>query len=95
MIANNLKIIIKNVIMTRFIKLTNMLINPNNIHGILIKPNKYIIRIISKSLQGNSWSCGAFGLGTLSTLQDNYDMEVCENKNPIDYKIVSEWINNQ
>ena len=81
--------------MSMFIKLTNMLINSNNIHGILIQPNKYIIRIISKSIQGNSWSCGGFGLGTVSSLQDNYDMEVCETKNAIDYKIVSEWINKQ
>ena len=79
--------------MAKFIKLTGMLLNANDITKIVIKPNKYVIYICGKKFNGFMWSAGSFGLGNVST--DNDEIEVCETKNPIDYKIVSEWINHQ
>lgn len=60
--------------MARFLKLTTMLLNTNDIHKIMITPNKYVIHIVVS--------------------QHSYveKLEVCETKHPIDYKMVSEWI---
>ena len=77
--------------MPKFIKLTNFLINANDIHKIGIYPNKYIIQIIGRKLDGFNWSIGAFGLGNLSTYSE--ELEICETKHSADYKIVSDWIN--
>ena len=77
--------------MSKFIKLTNFLVNTNDIHKIIIKPNLYIIHIVSKKIDGFNWSVGAFGIGNISSY--TYEIEVCENKHLIDYKIVFEWIN--
>ena len=76
--------------MSRFLKLTNMIINTNDIHKILIYPNKYDIYIVSKKIDGFSWSCNIFGFGNISTHESQ--IQVCETKHSTDYKIVSEWI---
>jgi len=34
--------------MSKFIKLTNILFNTNDIHKIVIQPNKYLIHIVGK-----------------------------------------------
>lgn len=60
--------------MARFLKLTTMLLNTNDIHKIMINPHNYVIHIVGKQL---------------SNMQK---LEVCETKHPIDYKMVSEWI---
>ena len=72
--------------MSRFIKLTNMLINTNDIHNIHIQKTKYYIDTVSKSLNGFNF----FGCGFINTQTDR--IEVCETKHPIDYKIVTDWI---
>jgi len=77
--------------MPKFIKLTNFLLNTNDIHKIVIKPNKYHIHIVGKQISGFNWGIGGFGLGNMSSYID--EIEVCETKYPTDYKIVSEWIN--
>jgi hypothetical protein len=77
--------------MSKFIKLTNFLLNTNDIHKIVIKPNKYFIHVVTKKLDGFSWSIGAFGIGNISS--DIFEIEVCETKHSTDYKIVSDWIN--
>jgi len=77
--------------MSKFIKLTNFLLNTNDIHKIVIQPNKYYIYIIGKKIDGFNWSIGAFGLGNISSYTS--EIEVCETKHSIDYKIVSDWIN--
>jgi len=76
--------------MSKFIKLTNHLFNTNDIHKIVIHPNKYIIYIVSKKIEGFNWSIGSFGLGNISS--HTYEIEVCETKHATDYKLVTDWI---
>jgi hypothetical protein len=76
--------------MSKFIKLTNFLLNTNDIHKIVIQPNKYYIHIVSKKIDGFNWDIGSFGLGNISSYTS--EIEVCETKNPNDYKIVTGWI---
>jgi hypothetical protein len=72
--------------MVRFIKLTNMIINTNHINKIFIKPQKYYICLNNNyEIDGN-----ILGSGTINT-NDNA-IEICETKNPVDYKHVSRWI---
>jgi len=78
--------------MTKFLKLTKLILNTNDIQKINIKPNKFYIHFIGKQFSGNIVQMASFGLGSISS--DNYEIEVCETLNPDDYKIVSEWINN-
>lgn len=76
--------------MSKFIKLTNFLLNTNDIHKIVILPNKYYIHIVSKNIDGFNWGFGVFGFGNISSYTS--EIEVCETKHSIDYKIVSDWI---
>jgi hypothetical protein len=80
-------------IMSKFIKLTNLIININYIRSIVIKPNKYYINVASNNFDGSNWNISGFGMGTISSY--NYEIELCETKHSSDYKIVSDWINNQ
>ena len=76
--------------MSRFIKLTSILLNTNDIHKIVIQPNKYVINVVSKKLDGFHWIIGVIGLGNVSSYAA--DIEVCKTKHPVDYNIVSSWI---
>jgi hypothetical protein len=76
--------------MSKFLKLTNFIINTNTIHTIDIKPNKYTINIITKGISGFSWSFLGIGAGSISSYTST--IEVCKNEHSIDYKIVSDWI---
>jgi len=76
--------------MSKFIKLTNFLINTNDIHKIVIQPNKYCIHIVSKKLDGFNWGIGGFGIGYIYSYTS--EVEVCETKHSTDYKIVTDWI---
>jgi hypothetical protein len=80
-------------IMSKFIKLTNLIININYIRSIVIKPNKYYINVASNNFDGSNWNISGFGMGTISSY--HYEIELCETKHSSDYKIVSDWINNQ
>jgi hypothetical protein len=75
--------------MSKFIRFTNFVLNSNDIRKILILPNKYCICIASKKLYGSSWTIGGFGTGSISSYSE--EIEVCKTKDPIDYKIVSDW----
>jgi hypothetical protein len=70
--------------MSKFLKLTSFLLNTNDIHKIVIEPNKYFIYIATKKIYG-------FIPGFFSSYTS--EIEVCEKKHSIDYKIVSDWIN--
>jgi hypothetical protein len=72
--------------MSRFIKLTNILINTNDIHKIIIQPNKYYIHIVSKDFLGFN----LLGFGYIVSFSSK--IEVCETNHSLDYKIVSDWI---
>jgi hypothetical protein len=77
--------------MSKFIKLTNFLLNANDIHKIVIQPNKYFIHIVSKKIDGFYWGIGSFGIGNISSYTS--EIEVCEMKHSTDYKTVTDWIN--
>ena len=75
-----------------YLQLTNFLLNTNDIHKIVINPNKYIIHVASKDFDGIFCNISIIGgLGHISSY--TFQIEVCEHKHPTDYKIVSEWIN--
>jgi hypothetical protein len=76
--------------MTKFIKLTNLIINTKYIQSIVIKPNKYYINVLSNKFDGSNWNSPIYGMGIISSY--NSEIEVCETENSRDYKIVSDWI---
>ncbi len=78
--------------MSKFIKLTNLIINTNHIHLIVIKPNKYYIHLMSNKFDGFKLDIVGFGAGTITS--HNNEIEVCETKHPSDYKVLSYWIDN-
>ena len=63
-----------------FIKLTSLILNTRLINSIFIKPDKYYIRLSNTIINGTFIS------------SNEKEFVVCKNKNPIDYKIISEWI---
>ena len=73
--------------MVKFIKLTHMIINSTHINKILIKDNKYYIHVLNNNIGGFM----LFSSGSISSQDDVY--EVCPEREPLDYKIVSDWIN--
>ena len=74
--------------MSRFLRLTDAIINKNVIHHIHIKKDKYIIHFMTNKT--NSF----FLLGGGGSTSYNTECEVCKTKHPIDYKTVTDWIDN-
>ena len=72
--------------MSRFLRLTNFLINVNQIRKIDIKPNEYKIHLIPSEISGFT----LVGSGTFQSAAERYT--VSEKENETDYKIVSDWI---
>jgi len=72
--------------MTRFLKLTHIIINTAKIVTIDVLPTKYTIRMSDQTIDG--WLLFTSG----SVESKNTKIEVCENKDPIDYQVVKEWI---
>jgi len=70
--------------MNRFIKLTSIYINIKHISTILIKPNKYYFYLASNKIDSI--------IAINSMVSDKTEIIICENKNPKDYKIVSDWL---
>lgn len=79
--------------MSRFIKITNLILNVKYIQSISVKPDKYHIHMVSSMFDGKSISVAGFGIGSISS--HNAEIEVCKIKNSIDYKIISDWIDSQ
>jgi hypothetical protein len=74
--------------MTRFLKLTQLVINTSKIGTIEKKQNKYYVHM----LEGTSLSGVLFfGSGTFSTTCD--PIEICKEQHSGDYKIMEDWIN--
>lgn len=71
--------------MSKFIKLTSLIINTNQLNSILIKPDKYIL-YANNRINGYLFFMG----GTISS--DNEILEICAIKEPTDYKIIKKWI---
>jgi len=76
--------------MSKFLKLTNLILNTNDIHRIVIHPNKYLIHVVGKKIDGFNWGIGGCGLGNIYSYTS--EIEVCETNHSIDYKILSDWI---
>lgn len=73
--------------MSRFLKLTDILINTTDIHKIFIQPNKYYISIASKSFNGMNF----FGFGFINS--ECSQITICKTEKPKDYETVTNWIN--
>jgi len=74
--------------MPNFIKFTSLILNINYIQSIVIKPNKYYINVVINKFEESK----LFATGNVVSY--NSKIEVCETKNYTDYKILSDWINN-
>jgi len=64
---------------SRFIRLSNIIVNTSKIVTIDILPTKYVIFMCNHHLDGG-W---LFSSGKI---------EICQNKNPMDYIILTDWI---
>ena len=73
---------------SRFLRLTSFLINVNQIRRIDINPGVYKIHLIPTELSGFT----LVGSGTFQSSAETYT--VIEKVNIIDYKLISDWINN-
>ena len=76
--------------MSNFIKLTNIILNTNDLHSIIIRQNKYYIKFKTKKIDCLNWCFAGFGYGFI--FSNIYEIEICKNEHPNDYKIVSDWI---
>ncbi len=74
-------------IMSRFMRLTNKIINTSVIHHIDVNKDKFIIHMMANKMYG----LFAFGIGTSEAY--NTELEICKTKHSIDYKTVTDWIN--
>ena len=73
--------------MTRFLKLTRLVINTSKIGTIENKQNKYYVQLLDGStLSGFS----LFGSGKMAT--EFYTLEICKDINSIDYQIIDKWV---
>ena len=73
---------------SRFLRITHCLINVNQIRRIDINPGVYKIHLIPTELSGFT----LVGSGTFQSSAETYT--VIEKVNIIDYKLISDWINN-
>ncbi len=74
--------------MSKFLRLTEMIINTKCIKTIKILPNKYEISLIDNYIGGLSIG----GFGYVNTL-DNI-IHVCKIERKVDYEIFTDWLNN-
>ena len=72
--------------MSRFLRLTNYLINVNQIRKIEIKPNEYKIHLMPDKFSGMLLA----GSGSFTYSSEFYT--VSEKEHILDYKIVTDWI---
>ena len=75
--------------MSRFLKLGKTIINKKYIQHIEINNDNYVIHLMANKIDGVL----LFSSGSLKASNTNFD--VCKTKNLSDYKIVTDWINNE
>lgn len=80
-------IVINNVRMTSFLKLTFAILNKNSIRSIYIKPQQFHIHTTRSSIDGFTF----FGSGGFETSHEK--LIICEKKDPDNYKTIQKWIN--
>lgn len=73
---------------SRFLRLTSFLLNVNQIRRIDINPGVYKIHLIPSELSGFT----LVGSGTFQSSAETYT--ATEKDNIIDYKLISDWIEN-
>ena len=77
--------------MSRFLKLTNILINTSKIIFIENMGTTYYVKTCGSSLS-NGFSM--LGFGFIYTSASYNFIEICKNKHPIDYEIMEKWVRN-
>ena len=77
--------------MSRFIKLTNIVINSCKIIFIENTGTTYYVKTHGPNLQ---YGFSIFGFGFINTSTSYNFIEICKNKHPIDYQIMEKWVNN-
>ena len=75
--------------MSRFLKLGKTIINKKYIQHIEINNDNYVIHLMANKID-QFLICGSGGFTASNT-----EFEVCKTKNSSDYKIVTDWINNE
>jgi hypothetical protein len=75
--------------MSRFLKLTNKIINTRYIETIDITPKMYKISFALKKYEGYI----LFASGGIDITE--HEIEISEEKEPVDYAAVTEWIKSQ
>ena len=76
--------------MSKFIRLSTFLVNTNDIHQIIIKPNQYRIHVVGKQIHGFVFQIAGFGTGYISPY--THKIEICKTKHSFDYKIMTDWM---
>ena len=74
--------------MTQFLKLTKRIVNINYIERIYIDTSKYYIYTATSPFSGFFIA----GSGFVST-NNNENITICQEKDPEDYKTITNWIN--
>lgn len=72
--------------MSKFIKLSSVIINTNSIYKIVIHPKVYNLFFMKDHISGFH----LLSIGSLSSTE--YTHSVYEEKEPDDYKIITDWI---
>ncbi len=72
--------------MSKFIKLSNVIINSNSIYKIVIRPKIYDIYFMKDHISGYH----ILSIGSISSTE--YTHPVYEEREPEDYKMITEWI---
>jgi hypothetical protein len=69
-------------------KLTSTIVNILHINRVIIRPNKYSIYIANNNIDGIFF----LAFGHIYSRDDRID--ICQFKNPADYKTVTNWVEN-
>ena len=77
--------------MSRFIKLTNILINSSKIIFIENTGTTYYVKTGGYGL---THGLSVFGFGFIGSSDSINSIEICKDKHPIDYQIIEKWVNN-
>ena len=73
---------------SRFLRLTNFLVNVNEIRRIDINPGVYKIYLMPNEIKGLTF----MGTGFFTSQSESYT--ATEKDHILDYKIIADWINN-
>jgi len=73
--------------MTRFIKLTSMIINTAHIKKIMIHADNYYLHLSDQNINWSNYLSGY-------VYTSNSIIQICKEKNITDYTIMNTWVNN-